>query len=86
MDEAACIGCFDCERVCPYRAIERQEIRDREGNLVRTVARVNEAMCEGCGACTGACRVRAVDVVGFDDEQVFAQLGAFVPEFAGAPA
>ena len=86
VDEAACIGCFDCERVCPYRAIERQEIRDREGNLVRTVARVNEAMCEGCGACTGACRVRAVDVVGFDDEQVFAQLGAFVPEFAGAPA
>jgi len=86
VDETVCSGCFDCECVCPYRAIERQEIRDREGNLVRMVARVNEAMCEGCGACTAACRVRAVDVAGFDDEQVFAQLGALAPVPVGGPA
>jgi heterodisulfide reductase subunit A2 len=76
VDEAACIGCFECERVCPYGAIERKEIRDREGVLLRTVAQVNEAKCEGCGACTGACRVRSIDVLGFDDDQVFAQLAA----------
>ena len=74
--EAACIGCFDCELVCPYGAIGRHEVRDRQGNLVRLTAEVNEALCEGCGACTAACRARAVDVLGFDDEQVFAQIGA----------
>ena len=86
VDESTCIGCFDCERVCPYGAIEHREIRDREGNLVRLVARVNEAVCEGCGACTAACRVRSIDVAGFDDEQVFAQLAALAPVPAGVGA
>ncbi|MBI4524527.1 MAG: CoB--CoM heterodisulfide reductase iron-sulfur subunit A family protein [Deltaproteobacteria bacterium] len=84
VNEANCVGCFDCERVCPYRAIERREIRDRQGNLLKLVARVNEAMCEGCGACTAACRSRGIDVFGFSDEQVFAQLGTITaapPEF-----
>ena len=76
VDPATCTGCFDCERVCPYGAIGRQEIRDRQGNLLRTVAAVNPAMCEGCGICTSTCRVRSIDVLGFDDEQTFAQLGA----------
>ncbi len=82
VNEAVCSGCFDCQRVCAYGAISRQEIRDRQGNLVRLVARVNEALCEGCGACTAACRPRVIDVAGFDDEQVFAQLGAIT----GGPA
>lgn len=86
VNEATCIGCFDCERVCPYNAIEHKEIRNRDGDLLRTVARVNAAMCEGCGACTGTCRVRSIDVLGFDDEQVFAQLAAlaFEPELVEA--
>ncbi len=86
VNEATCTGCFDCERVCPYGAIERKEIRDRQGNLIRLVAQVNEAVCEGCGACTAACRVRSVDVLGFDDEQVFAQLAALAPLPVGASA
>jgi heterodisulfide reductase subunit A len=76
VDEATCVGCFDCERVCPYRAIERQEIRDRDGALVKVVAHVNEGMCEGCGACAAACRSRCVDISGFTEEQVFAQIAA----------
>lgn len=75
VDEAVCTGCFECERVCPYGAIGRREIRDRQGAVIRLVAEVNEALCEGCGACTTACRPRAADVIGFSDEQVFAQLG-----------
>lgn len=83
VNESTCIGCFDCERVCPYRAIEHKEIRDRQGALIRTVAHVNRAMCEGCGACTAVCRVRSIDVDGFNDEQVFAQLSALAPAPAG---
>jgi heterodisulfide reductase subunit A len=76
VDTEACVGCLDCERVCPYGAISRREIRDGHGNVVRLVAEVNEALCEGCGACAAACRARALDVLGFSDSQVFAQLGA----------
>ncbi len=82
VDAEACISCFDCERVCPYGAIGRKEIRDGHGNTVRFVAEVNEALCEGCGACTTACRVRALDVLGFSDSQVFAQLGALAEVLA----
>ena len=51
-----CFGCFFCERVCPYGAIEREEIRDRKGTLIKTVARVNEGLCAGCGLCAACCR------------------------------
>lgn len=72
--EAACMGCFECVRTCPYGAITKKEIRNRAGQLVRTVARVNPAMCEGCGACVAGCRAGALDLAGSTDEQVFDQL------------
>jgi heterodisulfide reductase subunit A-like polyferredoxin len=36
-------------------------------------------MCEGCGLCTVTCRGGYIDLEGYSDEQVFAQLGAFGP-------
>jgi len=86
VNEAVCNACFDCQRVCPYLAVERKEIRDRAGKLVRVVARVNPAMCEGCGACLVACRPQAIDLSGYSNEQVFAQLEALSPALVGAGA
>jgi heterodisulfide reductase subunit A2 len=88
VDEALCNACFDCQRVCPYLAIERAEIRDREGRVRRLAARVNPAMCEGCGACVVACRPQAIDLSGYNNEQVFGQLEALAlaPALAGATA
>jgi heterodisulfide reductase subunit A len=86
VQEAACSGCFDCQRVCPYLAIERKEIRSRDGALLRTVARINPAMCEGCGACVVACRPQAIDLAGYSNEQVFAQIEALGPALEGAGA
>ncbi len=86
VDEAACNACFDCQRVCPYGAVERAERRDREGRLLRVVARINPAMCEGCGACLVACRPQAIDLAGQSHEQLFAQLEALAPALAEAPA
>lgn len=82
VNEAVCMACFECQRVCPYRAVERKEIRARDGRLLRVVARVNPAMCEGCGVCAGACRSSAMDVQGYTDEQIFAQLRALTTEVA----
>ena len=76
VNDRLCAGCFECLQVCPYNAIERKEIRDSEGVLLREVAWSNPAMCEGCGLCTVTCRGGYIDLDGYSDEQVFAQLGA----------
>jgi heterodisulfide reductase subunit A len=73
---STCIGCFTCEAACPYKAIEREEIRDRKGNLIKTVARVNSGLCQGCGTCMSLCRSKSIDLDGFTDEQMWAALEA----------
>jgi heterodisulfide reductase subunit A len=79
IDAANCVGCFECLEVCAYGAIEKEEIRDRQGSVVRLVARVNPAVCEGCGVCTVTCRSGNIDLQGCTDEQIFAQLAAGRP-------
>ena len=73
------MGCFECLLVCPYQAIEKKEIRDGHGKLLRLVAWTNPAMCEGCGLCTVTCRSGCIDLEGYSDEQIFAQLAALAP-------
>lgn len=76
VDRNTCIACFTCERVCPFHAIEREEVRDKEGKLIRMLARVNLGLCQGCGLCVAACRSNSIDLDGFTDEQLFAEIGA----------
>jgi heterodisulfide reductase subunit A len=86
VDASHCAGCFECLEVCPYGAIEREEIRDRQGELVRLVAHVNAAVCEGCGVCTVTCRSGNIDLEGCTEEQVFAQLAALGPRLEARAA
>jgi heterodisulfide reductase subunit A len=79
VNQALCAGCFECLQVCPYQAIEKQEVRDSEGVLLQEVARANPAVCEGCGLCTVTCRGGYIELEGYSDEQIFAQLGALAP-------
>ena len=78
-DEMMCNGCSTCEKVCPYGAItyETKEFRmpDRTTKL-RRVATVNEAVCQGCGACTVACMSGAMDLKGFMNKQIMAEVDA----------
>jgi heterodisulfide reductase subunit A len=71
---STCTGCMLCEKACPYQAIEREEIRDRKGNLLKLIARVNPGLCQGCGTCVALCRVKAIDLQGFTNEQVLAEV------------
>jgi heterodisulfide reductase subunit A len=73
---STCVGCFMCQTACPYQAIEKEEIRDRKGNLVKTVARVNPGLCQGCGTCVAFCRSRSIDIEGYTHEQMFAEVMA----------
>ena len=76
VDENTCVACFFCLEACPYGAIEKKEIKDRDGNLIKTVAFANEAVCQGCGVCVSVCRSNSVDLAGFTDEQMFASIEA----------
>ncbi len=73
-DFSTCIGCFLCETACPYQAIEHEDITGRDGSVVKTVARVNQGVCQGCGTCVALCRSKSIDLQGFTNEQVFAEI------------
>jgi len=78
-DEWMCNGCSNCASVCPYGAItyEDRDFRmpDRT-TKTRRVAIVNPAVCQGCGACTVACPSGAMDLYGFSNSQIMAEVDA----------
>lgn len=77
-DELLCNGCSACEKVCPYGAITYidKEVNDHGVREIRRVAHVNEAICQGCGACTVACFSGAMDLKGFTNRQILAEVDA----------
>jgi len=76
VNDKNCVACFYCKKVCPYGAVEEKEIRDRNGNLIRVVAWVNPGVCGGCGTCQATCPSKSVELDGYTDEQIMAQIEA----------
>jgi len=74
VNETNCAACFACVRTCPYGAIEKAEIRDRKGNLIKRTARVNAGLCMGCGTCVAVCPSKSVDLEGFAEQQIYAMV------------
>ncbi|MBR3870532.1 MAG: CoB--CoM heterodisulfide reductase iron-sulfur subunit A family protein [Clostridia bacterium] len=77
-DILLCNGCSTCANVCPYGAIsyENIQINDHGIREERRVAVVNNALCQGCGACTVACPSGAMDLQGFSNRQILAEVDA----------
>lgn len=73
-----CTGCFLCEEVCPYHAIEREEIRDMAGILIKNAAKVNAGLCQGCGTCVAMCRNKSIDLQGFSNQQMLSEVMALL--------
>ena len=61
-----CSGCLGCIKVCPFKAITF--------NDKKFVAEVNPVLCKGCGACSAACPSEAPTLMGFDNNQLYAQI------------
>ena len=77
-DELLCNGCSQCANVCPYGAISYEEkpVNDHGIRETRRVAVVNNALCQGCGACTVTCPSGAMDLQGFSNRQIIAEVDA----------
>ena len=69
-----CVGCFNCIGVCPFEAIQKDVVGGR------SVAKVIKTLCQGCGNCASTCRAGAIDVKGFTDDAVYAQISASFDE------
>ncbi|MEJ2166136.1 MAG: FAD-dependent oxidoreductase, partial [Desulfobacterales bacterium] len=71
VDADQCIGCGLCVDVCPFGAIELEEV---EGKGYR--ARNISASCKGCGLCASSCPKKAIDMLHFRDQQIMAAVCA----------
>lgn len=80
VDKAKCSGCGACVSICPYGAMQLEEVTLRENSrkVTRVVARPNPGLCQGCGACTVACRPGAADLLGFTDEGIMREMEALL--------
>ena len=66
IDPELCSGCLGCISVCPFGAITFDE--------AKRIAVVNQALCKGCGACAATCPSEAPVLMGFRNDQIYAQI------------
>jgi heterodisulfide reductase subunit A len=78
---SSCVGCFLCLSACPYQAIEKEEIKNRAGEVIKSVAKVNPGLCQGCGTCVAFCRTKSIDIQGYTHEQVYTEVMALLNEY-----
>ncbi len=71
VDYDKCTFCARCIPVCPYSAIRGE---------LRKSLEIVQAMCMGCGGCAAECAVDAIEMPGFTDDQVLAQIDAATVE------
>jgi len=72
--EDECRGCGLCASLCPSNAIEMVETPKG------VKAKVIEVACRGCGICGASCYRHAIRMNHFSDEQIKAQIRAFLEE------
>jgi len=77
VNEDACRGCGLCVALCPYGALEiRQTEKGRKVHVI-------EVACKGCGVCASTCYQHALTINSFRDDQILAQIDAFLEAQTG---
>ena len=72
IDTDLCRYCAICDKACPYNAITV--------DLKKKTISYVEALCKGCGTCGAECRFDAITMKHFTDEQIIAQIDAYLEE------
>ncbi|NVM30946.1 MAG: FAD-dependent oxidoreductase [Candidatus Helarchaeota archaeon] len=72
VNEDLCIGCGNCQEICPYGAIEMRLVESplERTSLLTYQSHVLEAVCKGCGACSATCPVQAINTPHFTNTQI----------------
>ncbi len=71
-DEDACRGCGLCVALCPYGALEiRRTVNGRKVHVI-------DVACKGCGVCAATCYQHALTINSYTDQQLQAQIDAFL--------
>jgi heterodisulfide reductase subunit A len=78
INETTCAACFRCYEACPYHAIEKAEVRNRKGALVKRTARVNVGLCMGCGTCVSVCPSKSAVIEGFTEQETYAMIESLI--------
>lgn len=68
IDMDKCAVCLNCVRTCPYDA----PFINANGKV-----EINQIKCQGCGLCVATCPAKALQLRGFTDAQILAQVDAF---------
>ncbi len=82
VSEEKCIGCGECEDVCPYKAITLIEIEKEFEDITIKVKKsnINAAVCKGCGTCAATCKVGAIMVKHYDFDQISTMIDSYLLE------
>ncbi len=72
-----CDGCALCVDICPFNAISLISYTAKDGKQHRRIE-VQEALCKGCGLCAATCPKEGVQVNGFTNGQLRAQVDAIL--------
>ena len=74
VDIDKCVWCGKCAEACPFDAIEKRKLADKE------VAYVTEALCKGCGACVPVCEQDAIEVKGYENSVIMGMIEQLIRE------
>lgn len=68
VEEKQCSGCRKCNSLCPYTAINFDEVKKKSVII--------SAACKACGCCSAGCPCGAIQTRHFTDQQLHAQIEA----------
>ena len=74
VNEGKCMGCGQCVSICTYGALEFRETKQGKKAVV------NPVLCKGDGLCNAKCPTGAISLKHFNDEEIFSEIDALVPE------
>jgi heterodisulfide reductase subunit A len=69
VDQAKCVGCLTCVRVCPFSIPIIDPDALGVGSIVGA-ASIEPSLCTGCGTCTSECPADAIQLRHYRDDQL----------------
>ncbi len=69
VDQAKCVGCLTCVRVCPF-SIPKIDPQAVGVGAIIGAAFIEPSLCTGCGTCTSECPADAIQLRHYRDDQL----------------